>query len=168
VTLDQPGVYDYFCRPHQDEGMVGSIVVGDNADPGQAGLSDPNGVPEVGAARQLRRLNDQARNLLDGGGDGGGGDGGGGDGGGVDAPIERQERDGEIFIGVEGTKAPGNEVTIVATLDGTPVTDASVRIDDRFVGRTDDEGRFDVTLGQRFRVRVSANGVRGRYRLRFE
>lgn len=29
VTLNQPGVYDYYCRPHEHAGMVGRIVVGD-------------------------------------------------------------------------------------------------------------------------------------------
>lgn len=29
VTLDVPGVYDYFCRPHEQAGMVGRIVVGE-------------------------------------------------------------------------------------------------------------------------------------------
>lgn len=29
VLLAEPGVYDYFCRPHEAAGMVGRIVVGD-------------------------------------------------------------------------------------------------------------------------------------------
>lgn len=32
VTLDTPGVYDYFCIPHELSGMVGRIIV---AEPGQ-------------------------------------------------------------------------------------------------------------------------------------
>lgn len=28
VTLTEPGVYDYFCIPHEQAGMVGRIVVG--------------------------------------------------------------------------------------------------------------------------------------------
>ena len=28
VTLTAPGVYDYFCTPHEAAGMVGRIVVG--------------------------------------------------------------------------------------------------------------------------------------------
>lgn len=28
LVLDQPGVYDYFCIPHEHAGMVGRIVVG--------------------------------------------------------------------------------------------------------------------------------------------
>jgi plastocyanin len=31
VTLTVPGVYDYFCAPHEMAGMVGRIVVGDSA-----------------------------------------------------------------------------------------------------------------------------------------
>jgi len=29
VMLSEPGVYDYYCRPHEHAGMVGRIVVGD-------------------------------------------------------------------------------------------------------------------------------------------
>jgi plastocyanin len=31
-TFTVPGVYDYFCRPHEMAGMVGRIVVGDPGD----------------------------------------------------------------------------------------------------------------------------------------
>ncbi len=34
VTLTVPGVYDYFCRPHEAAGMVGRIVVGTPSGPG--------------------------------------------------------------------------------------------------------------------------------------
>lgn len=34
VTLDIPGVYDYYCLPHELAGMVGRIVVGSPADEG--------------------------------------------------------------------------------------------------------------------------------------
>ncbi len=34
VTLDVEGVYDYFCAPHEQAGMVGRIVVGRPAGPG--------------------------------------------------------------------------------------------------------------------------------------
>ncbi|HEV2757898.1 MAG TPA: plastocyanin/azurin family copper-binding protein [Actinomycetota bacterium] len=27
VTLDEPGTYEYFCIPHEDQGMTGTIVV---------------------------------------------------------------------------------------------------------------------------------------------
>lgn len=29
ATFTQPGVYDYYCRPHEHAGMIGRIVVGD-------------------------------------------------------------------------------------------------------------------------------------------
>lgn len=34
VTLTVPGVYDYFCAPHEAAGMVGRIVVGRSEGPG--------------------------------------------------------------------------------------------------------------------------------------
>lgn len=34
VTLSVPGVYDYFCMPHEAAGMVGRIVVGHPDGPG--------------------------------------------------------------------------------------------------------------------------------------
>ena len=36
VTLEVPGVYDYYCIPHEMAGMVGRIVV---AEPGQTGFA---------------------------------------------------------------------------------------------------------------------------------
>lgn len=34
ITLDVPGVYDYYCEPHEEAGMVGRIVVGEISGPG--------------------------------------------------------------------------------------------------------------------------------------
>ncbi len=34
LRLVQPGVYDYFCRPHEEAGMVGRIIVGTATGPG--------------------------------------------------------------------------------------------------------------------------------------
>ncbi len=34
VILHEPGVYDYYCMPHEDAGMVGRIVVGEISGPG--------------------------------------------------------------------------------------------------------------------------------------
>lgn len=52
VTLTVPGVYDYYCIPHEMAAMVGRIVVGDPADPGWEGpATDTDDVtPEVLAA----------------------------------------------------------------------------------------------------------------------
>lgn len=40
VTLTAPGVYDYYCLPHEMAAMVGRIVVGK---PGDPGWEDPSG-----------------------------------------------------------------------------------------------------------------------------
>ena len=37
VTLTVPGVYDYYCMPHEAAGMVGRIVVGKPVGPGGPG-----------------------------------------------------------------------------------------------------------------------------------
>lgn len=37
VMLSAPGVYDYYCIPHEMAGMVGRIVVGQPGDPGWQG-----------------------------------------------------------------------------------------------------------------------------------
>lgn len=43
VTLDIQGVYDYYCIPHEDLGMVGRIIVGEpQAGPG---TTPPDGLP---------------------------------------------------------------------------------------------------------------------------
>lgn len=34
ITLTVPGVYDYYCTPHEGAGMVGRIVVGNSRGPG--------------------------------------------------------------------------------------------------------------------------------------
>lgn len=44
VTLTVPGVYDYFCAPHEFGGMVGRIVVGEVSGPGAGSFEDS--VPE--------------------------------------------------------------------------------------------------------------------------
>ncbi|HET9582390.1 MAG TPA: plastocyanin/azurin family copper-binding protein [Gemmatimonadota bacterium] len=57
VTLTVPGIYDYYCIPHEAGGMVGRIVVGEPGDEArpfvgtaEAGAGDSRSVPE--AARQ--------------------------------------------------------------------------------------------------------------------
>lgn len=51
VTLTVPGVYDYYCRPHEMAGMVGRIVVGSPDDPGfTAAAEDSDDLPEAALA----------------------------------------------------------------------------------------------------------------------
>jgi plastocyanin len=45
VLLSVPGVYDYFCVPHEHAGMVGRIIVSDGSKPVSAPAA--GGIPEV-------------------------------------------------------------------------------------------------------------------------
>lgn len=61
------------------------------------------------------------------------------------------ETEGDIDIAYGGTVASGNEVTITATVDGEPVTDADVYVEDgdgdrQLVGQTDGNGQLAVTV----------------------
>lgn len=47
VTLTEPGVYDYYCVPHEEAGMVGRIVVGAPDLSNHFGYGDPDGLPEL-------------------------------------------------------------------------------------------------------------------------
>jgi plastocyanin len=51
VTLTVPGVYDYFCAPHEMAGMVGRIIVGKPSGPGTLPFDYFQGDP---AARNWR------------------------------------------------------------------------------------------------------------------
>ncbi|HEU4647457.1 MAG TPA: plastocyanin/azurin family copper-binding protein [Gemmatimonadales bacterium] len=60
VTLTVPGVYDFFCMPHEAAGMVGRVVVGKSGGPGalpfdyfkgKASAADWLAIPE--AAQQM-------------------------------------------------------------------------------------------------------------------
>ena len=48
VTLTVPGVYDYFCAPHEVAGMVGRIVVGRPDRPGTLPFDYFKGRPGTG------------------------------------------------------------------------------------------------------------------------
>jgi len=59
VRLSVPGVYDYFCIPHEAAGMVGRIVVGNPLEPSAEPFDDWEGKPGTeswlrvpGAARE--------------------------------------------------------------------------------------------------------------------
>ncbi len=53
VTLTVPGVYDYYCVPHEHAGMVGRIVVGNAAAadyPANSADAKLTGLPDVALA----------------------------------------------------------------------------------------------------------------------
>lgn len=51
VTLTLPGVYDFYCVPHEHAGMVGRVVVGESAAPGWSHRmeTDEEPLPDVAA-----------------------------------------------------------------------------------------------------------------------
>lgn len=50
-TFEQPGVYDYFCTPHEAVGMVGTVIVGEPDSHGQPALAEPQAsLPEAARA----------------------------------------------------------------------------------------------------------------------
>ena len=53
VTLTVPGVYDYYCAPHEAAGMVGRIVVGHTGGPGSEAFDYWVGKPGTGAWRHV-------------------------------------------------------------------------------------------------------------------
>lgn len=56
-TFETPGVYDYFCIPHEAVGMVATVVVGDADIRDQPGLASPqDGLPEK-AKEKIEELN---------------------------------------------------------------------------------------------------------------
>jgi plastocyanin len=54
-TFDTEGVYDYYCRPHEAGGMVGTVVVGE-PESDEAGLTSPSSLA-AGAADKITELN---------------------------------------------------------------------------------------------------------------
>ena len=58
VTLTVPGVYDYYCMPHEAAGMVGRIVVGKETGPGSQPFDYWVGKPGTDG---WRRVPDAAR-----------------------------------------------------------------------------------------------------------
>ena len=53
VTLTVPGVYDYYCAPHEAAGMVGRIVVGESRGPGAEPFDYWVGKPGTGGWRHV-------------------------------------------------------------------------------------------------------------------
>lgn len=63
VRFEVPGVYDYFCAPHEEAGMAGRIVVGEISGPGSLPFDYFTDLPE---AENWRRVPDAVRTRLPG------------------------------------------------------------------------------------------------------
>lgn len=63
-TFEVPGVYDYFCVPHESVGMIGTVIVGDPDPHDQPGLAAPQaGLPER-ARTVMEVLNERVNEAL--------------------------------------------------------------------------------------------------------
>ncbi|MFC7097639.1 plastocyanin/azurin family copper-binding protein [Halobaculum marinum] len=65
VTLDTPGVYDYYCAPHEAMGMVATVVVGHPDAHEATGLTDPQSSLPSGAREKIRGLNETVHGMID-------------------------------------------------------------------------------------------------------
>lgn len=63
-TFEEEGVYDYFCEPHEDKGMIGTVIVGEPDSHGQAGLAEPQDDLSDDAATKIKKLNERANTAL--------------------------------------------------------------------------------------------------------
>lgn len=64
-SFDVEGVYDYFCIPHEDGGMVGSVVVGHPDPTDQPGLAPPDGSLSEAARDRIAGTNERVRRALE-------------------------------------------------------------------------------------------------------
>ncbi|KAB1193157.1 hypothetical protein GJR96_06745 [Haloferax sp. MBLA0076] len=56
-TFEMPGVYHYFCLPHEFVGMIGSVIVGTPDPEGEPALTDPPAELADPIRERLRELN---------------------------------------------------------------------------------------------------------------
>jgi len=63
--FDADGVYDYFCRPHEDLGMVGTVVVGEPDPDGQPELAPPSSDLPENARTSIESLNERVTAALE-------------------------------------------------------------------------------------------------------
>lgn len=64
VTFEEPGVYDYYCAPHETIGMIGSVIVGEPDPHDQPGLAEPQAGMADPVAEKLHRLNEMVNEAL--------------------------------------------------------------------------------------------------------
>lgn len=63
-TFDTPGVYHFYCEPHEALGMLGSVIVGEPDAHGQPALEEvPSSLPET-AQEKLEHLNEKCNEAL--------------------------------------------------------------------------------------------------------
>lgn len=88
-------------------------------------------------------------------------------------PVVRDEYevDGTVHVDVRGDPVPGETVTVVATVDGYAMPDATVTADGRTVGTTDDRGEVAYRVPddrETVLLRATRGDFAGRHELRVE
>ncbi|MFB6104161.1 MAG: plastocyanin/azurin family copper-binding protein [Halobacteriaceae archaeon] len=63
-TFPEPGVYDYFCAPHETMGMLGTVVVGTPDPHDQPGLAKPSDSLNGTVRSKLTELNGMVDEML--------------------------------------------------------------------------------------------------------
>lgn len=63
-TFETPGVYDYYCTPHEALGMVGTVIVGEPDPHDQSALEEPQSSLPDGASSELADLGEQVNEAL--------------------------------------------------------------------------------------------------------
>jgi len=61
LELTEPGVYDWYCQKNESDGVVGSIIVGEEGEDDQPGLQEPDETVPEQASEVLSELNERAR-----------------------------------------------------------------------------------------------------------
>jgi plastocyanin len=63
-TFETEGVYDVYCEPHEQLGMIGTVVVGKPDPHDQPGLAEPQSEMSGEVASKIQQLNEQANTML--------------------------------------------------------------------------------------------------------
>jgi plastocyanin len=63
-TFETPGVYHYYCAPHETMGMIGSIIVGEPDAHDQPALEDPPAEKPASVREKIATLNEMCNDAL--------------------------------------------------------------------------------------------------------
>lgn len=63
-TFGTPGVYHYYCIPHETTGMIGSVIVGEPDAHGQPALEEPPESMPTAVREKLHSLNERCNEAL--------------------------------------------------------------------------------------------------------